>query len=417
MHVLFIYLEDVTASPPGHRLSTEVWEAAFGLADLGPQVTVLTLGSEEQTAQRLSGQMLRLPARPLRVIPMTRLKEMRHQALLQSNLSLLAQMACLHRQGRRVDLVHCFGWQAGLASGLISQLTGAPLVCTLEDEIVERGPWMSDPQLAYPRCVERWLIRRSRRLLCPDPYARGKIQDLFLVKDEDLCVVAPVSARIHDNGERDIVPQEIEPSILYVGPLNYGSGVDTLLLACSRLVARRAPLLRLLLVASAATPDDLMIRKMIRELQLAEHVRLLNDIDGGRLPEEIFQQASLLVMPGRAEFVGNVILEAMGAGLPVVAANCGALAELIEDGVNGLKFSHCEVESLAQAMETILFDPQLYRQLALEARREVRRRPEVGPLLMSIYQELWAGLKGKPEGKGGDIDDLLFAKTRGGGGI
>jgi len=404
-------LEDVTASPPGHSLSGEVCETSASLAGLDLQVTILTLGSEGQAARRLSGKMLRLLAPPLRVIPVTRLKEMRHQALLQSNLSLLAQMVSLQGEAKTVDLVHCFGWQAGLASGLISQMAGAPLVCTLEDDIVERAPWISDPQLAYPRMVERWLIRRCRRVICPDSYAGDKIQDLFLVKDEDLCVVAPISRRVHQNGERDIFPEKMEPSILYVGPLNSESGVGDLLLACSWLVAHRAPHLRLLLVACAETRHDLLIRKMIRELQLAEHVRFLNHIDGGRLPEELFQQANLLAMPGRAEFVGNVILEAMGAGLPVVAANCGALAKLIEDGINGSKFSYGEARSLAQAMEKILFNPQLYRQLALGARREVRRRPEVGTVLLKIYQELCAGSKSKPKGKGGDIDDLLFAKT------
>jgi glycosyltransferase involved in cell wall biosynthesis len=388
MHVLFTYLEDVASSPPGHSLSREVSEASASLAHLGVQVTILTPSSEQEGSQQLVGNPRRLLVPLLRVIPLARLKEMRQQALLQCNLSLLAQMASLQGEGRRIDLVHCFGWQAGLASGLISQMTRAPLVCTIEDDMAERAPGMVDPQMAYPRCVERWLIRHSRRLICPDSYARNKIQDLFLVKEEDVCVVSPVPTRLHRRGGKSMGPPKGEASILYLGSLDPESGVVDLLWACSRLVARGRLHLRLLLAASAGPPYDLLIRKMIRKLQLAEHVSFLNHIDRGRPHQEFFQQAHLLVMPGRAEFVGNLVLAAMDNGLPIVAANCGALAQLLEHGVNGLKFPCGQGRALVEAMEAVLLDPQLYRRLALGARREVRRRPEVGSLLLNMYQGL-----------------------------
>jgi glycosyltransferase involved in cell wall biosynthesis len=245
--------------------------------------------------------------------------------------------------------------------------------------------------LAYPRYVERWLIRHSRRLICPDLYARDKIKDLFLVKDEDVSIVSPLPKKVRQIHERETFPAKTKPRILYYGSLNSESGVEDLLWACARLVAWRAPHLRLLLAAGAGSRSDVLLRKMIRQLKLSENVRFLIPTGRDRPPEDLLQQADLLVIPGRGEFVGNLVLEAMAAGLPIVAADCGAAAQLIEDGVNGLKFPYGEGRSLTQAMAAILFNPKLYRRLTREARREVRRQQEAEPLLLKIYQELCAG--------------------------
>ena len=416
MHVLFTFLEDAAWSHPGHNISREISNASATLTRLGVRITVLTTGPEESCLRRLDRNLVHLPAPLLRVIPVTRLDEMRLEALLQSNLSLLARMASPQLGGEKIDLVHCFGWEAGLASDLICQMTGAPLVCTIQDVIRERTPWLTDPQLAYPRHVERWLIRRCRRLICPDRYMRDKIQDLFLVKDDALAVLPPVPSRIREGDERGLSPKGIGQKILYMGPLGPESGVDDLLWACSQLVSRRAHHLQLFLVTSADPLQDLLARKMIRKLQLAEHVLFLDQIGQQEALGELFRQANLFVMPGKAEFVGNLVLEAMGNGLPVVAANCGALAEIIEDGVNGLKFSFGEGRSLLEAMETVLLDPDLHRRMALGAHQEARGWPEVGPLLLKIYQETCAGPPG-PERKGGETDDLLFPESGGGGGV
>ncbi len=410
MHVLLTYLKDITSSPLGHSLPREVSEAAMNLTSLGLQVTILTTGAEEKPSPHHGGNPRQLPAPLLRVIPLARLKKMRQQAVLQCNLSLLAQMVALHQAGECIDVVHCFGWQAGLASGLISQMSGAPLVFTVEDDIAERAPWLMDPQRAYARSVERWLVRRSRLLICPDSYARDKVQDLFLVKDEDVRIVSPVPTSFRRRGAGVICSPQHEARILCLGSSEARGGVFEVLSACSRLVTRRALHLQLLLTASAESPPFLVINKTIRKLRLAQHVSFLNDIDGGETDHELFQHAHLLVIPGRAEFVGNLVFAAMAAGLPIVAANCGALAQFLDDGVNGLKYPYGQARSLADVLEAVLCHPELHRQLVLGARREVRRRPQVGSMLLKIYQQLWTG-SGEPCRKGGDIDDLCLTKT------
>jgi glycogen(starch) synthase len=415
MHVLVTYLEGITSPQPGHSALLQLADMSASLTRQGVQVTVLTAGFDEQGPQHFGRNLVCLQAPLLSVIPITRLDEMRHAALLQCNLSLLATTISLWRRGIKVDLVHSVGWEAALASGLTCQMTGSPLVCTLEDAIWEREPWMADGKQAYPRYVERWLIRHCHRLVCPDQYMRDKIQDLFLVREEDLAVVPPFPERTSPHDERETRLQGKTQKILFIGPLGPRSGVADLLQACSQLAARKVQHLQIIMVTSANSANGFHARKMIRKLHLADRVLFVDQIGQRNDHEELYRQASLLVMPGRAEFVGNLVLAAMQNGLPVVAANCGALAELIEDGVNGMKFSFGDCKSLARAMETVLCNHELHRQMAAEARRKARSWPEVGPLLFKIYREA-CGRPLRLKRKGGETDDLLFPEPRSGGG-
>lgn len=415
MHVLLTYLQGLTSPQPGHSALLQLADMSASLTRQGVQVTIMTGGFDEQSSQRFARNLVRLKAPLLHVIPMTRLDEMHHEALLQCNLSLLAMMISLWRRGIKVDLVHSAGWESALASGLICQIMGSPLVCTLEDAIWEREPWMFDHKLAYPRYIERWLIRHCHRLVCPDQYMRKKIQDLFLVREEDLAVVPPFPERIAPHEERETGFQGRAQKIIFVGPLGPGSGVDDLLQACSQLAARKAQPLQIIMVTSANSSYGFHARKMIRKLHLTDRVLFVDQIGQGKNPAELYRQASLLVIPGRAEFVGNLVLAAMQNGLPIVAANCGALAELIEDGVNGLKFSFGDRNSLVKALEAVLCDPQLHGQLAAEAHRKARSWPEVGSLLLEIYLEA-CGRPLRLKKKGGESHDLLFPDTESGGG-
>jgi glycogen(starch) synthase len=399
MRVLLTCCQGITWPQPGHDLWAEVAGTSASLAQLGVQVTTATSGPGKGDLRCMSQRVRFLSAPLLHVIPMSRLEEMHNEALLQSNLSLLARIISLRLEGEGVDLVHCFGWEAGLASGLFCQLTGVPLVCALRDVIRQRVPWLADDRLAYARQIARWLIRRSRRLICPDQYARDKIQDLFLVKDEDVVVLPPLMAT-HDAGEGMSHPQKSRTTILYAGPLGRQSGVDDLLTACRRLIARRAGQLQLVLATSDQSAQALLVRKTIRKLNLAQHVRFASHLGPGRFVRQQFRHIKLLVLPGEVEFVGNLVFEALANGVPVVAADSGALAGVIENGVNGLKFPGGHAGSLAEALEAALFDRKFHRQMARGARQQARRRPQVGPRLLKIYQEACAG-PGTLAGKGG----------------
>jgi len=87
---------------------------------------------------------------------------------------------------------------------------------------------------------------------------------------------------------------------------------------------------------------------------------------------------------------GQVVVEGMAAGLPVVAANAGGPAEIIEHGKTGLLYPPGDVSALADAMKTLASDPALRSRLGEAARIKAKEfAPEIiAQKVMDFYREL-----------------------------
>lgn len=73
---------------------------------------------------------------------------------------------------------------------------------------------------------------------------------------------------------------------------------------------------------------------------------------------QLYRQATLFVMPSVFEPWGHVFFEAMGHGLPCIGSACCAMPEIIQDGVTGLLVPPADPEMLAEALLSLLGDPE-----------------------------------------------------------
>jgi hypothetical protein len=80
------------------------------------------------------------------------------------------------------------------------------------------------------------------------------------------------------------------------------------------------------------------------------------------------------VLPSRSEAFPNGAIEAMAAGLPVVASRVGGLLDLIDDGRTGLLVKPDDPSALADALESLVLSPAHAAKLGASAREEVTRR-------------------------------------------
>jgi glycosyltransferase involved in cell wall biosynthesis len=74
--------------------------------------------------------------------------------------------------------------------------------------------------------------------------------------------------------------------------------------------------------------------------------------------EQLYADATLFVLPTQFEAYGQVVVEAMGKGLPCVTTDVGALPELVEDGRTGTVVKPRDPEQLAAALVSLLTDPE-----------------------------------------------------------
>jgi glycosyltransferase involved in cell wall biosynthesis len=101
-------------------------------------------------------------------------------------------------------------------------------------------------------------------------------------------------------------------------------------------------------------------------------VALLGDVSREQLAEE-YVNADLFCLPSVQEGFGIVFLEAMAAGLPVVACRAAAIPEVVEDGVTGRLAPPRDPPALAEAMGGLLENAERRREMGEAGRRAVTR--------------------------------------------
>lgn len=108
------------------------------------------------------------------------------------------------------------------------------------------------------------------------------------------------------------------------------------------------------------------LEELIDNLHLAQICSLEGELPGA---VKLFAEAQFALLASHTEGLPNVVLEAMAAGLPVVATRVGGVPELIDDGVTGLLVPPHDPPSLAKALALIAGDPDLRARMGAEARR------------------------------------------------
>ncbi len=153
-----------------------------------------------------------------------------------------------------------------------------------------------------------------------------------------------------------------------VGRLVADKGVDVLLRAVAALDSRY-PALHCVIVGDG--PDEARLRAVASEHGLAHRVTFAGFAED---PYPWLAAFDIFVMPTLLEAFGMAALEAMAAGLPVVASNVGGLPEVITDNSDGLLFEPGNVSSLCDTLGWMLSEPALDARLRAQAAATVRER-------------------------------------------
>lgn len=177
--------------------------------------------------------------------------------------------------------------------------------------------------------------------------------------------------------------------LLYLGRLTDEKGVRLLMTAWDRLGARGG--LGLPLVFAGAGP---LHGELARWAQAREGIRYLGLQPRAECAELVARAAAVVVPSAWMESFGLVVVEAMAAGVPAVAAAHGALVELVDDGVTGLLHRPGDADSLAECLRRVVATPERNRKMGEAARRRYARdfTPSVGlDRLVAGYEAAIAG--------------------------
>jgi glycosyltransferase involved in cell wall biosynthesis len=172
-------------------------------------------------------------------------------------------------------------------------------------------------------------------------------------------------------GERPAIREQYglpldKPVLAFVGRVDGEKRLDVILKAIK---LSGCDDLHMLLVGKGAAMDE--VKKMVHDLGLTGRIHFPGFIASEELPR-VLNAVDMFTMPSEAELLSIATLEAMGCGLPILAANSRALPELVDQGVNGYLFKPGNAEDAAHYIKELVMHPE--------------RRPEMGQASLKKVQ-------------------------------
>jgi glycosyltransferase involved in cell wall biosynthesis len=167
--------------------------------------------------------------------------------------------------------------------------------------------------------------------------------------------------------------------ILSVGRLSSEKGHSVLLEAFARLAELDCASGNTKLVIVGDGPEMLNLKRRAAEIAGVDFDESL--VEFGRVSfvgrssdiRHFLAAADLFVLPSLYEGFGIVLLEAMAAGVPIVASRTGGVPEIIDDGVDGVLVEHGDSDALAAAISPLISDPDSLTRISENAKRKVEK--------------------------------------------
>jgi len=221
-----------------------------------------------------------------------------------------------------------------------------------EESRHERG-W-ARISLALQARWERTRARSADRVIATSRYAASAIERNYGVAADRIRVVPEMLDFDAWRALLAAAPRHahLRPRVLCVAHLYPRKDVATLLRAAAQLHSNAE------IRVVGAGPELARLRGLSRRLRLDGRVRFLGHIDRSRLAEE-YRNADVFCLPSRQEGFGIVLLEAMAAGLPIVAARAAAVPEVVPEPACGCLFTPGDAAELARLLDLLVGDAAL----------------------------------------------------------
>jgi len=270
---------------------------------------------------------------------------------------------------RQFDIVHTYGWYPNVFAIPASRLAMRPAILA---SIRDAGAYMTDAKIQ----ALKFVCRIADRVLANSSAGRKWLIEQG-VNDEKIEVIRNGIdlPRSHERvtrfnlARREFrIPTDV-PVCACIGRVVSGKGIDFYLRA-ARIVADQGRDVRFLMIGADSVEHEYQsdLKHLARQLNVEDRV-----IFTGQRQDvsEILKDVDIVVHPSLTEGLSNVILEAMAAGIPVVATNVGGNPELVEDGRSGFLVPVESAGEIANAICRLLDQPEMAHAFGARARQRV----------------------------------------------
>lgn len=273
---------------------------------------------------------------------------------------------------RQADVLYINGLL--IETALVNTLWHRPAIAKVVGDIVwervqDKG-WVADEfeefqrhRYHWPvelrRILRNWALKQMRTVVVPSAYL-GKVVKGWGIPQERIRVIYNAYEPLTTGESPAELPLATRYRITTVCRLVRWKGVDELIKVIATL-----PEIGLVIVGDGPERDRL--ESLTHQLGIGDRVHFSGQISRAQVVTHL-RACDLFVLNSRYEGLPHVVLEAMAAGLPVVATAVGGTPELIENGLSGLLVSPGDTAGLRDALVRLLLDERLRRRMVENAR-------------------------------------------------
>ena len=259
------------------------------------------------------------------------------------------------------DIVHTHTSKAGILGRLAAWMARVPIIIHTPHGHVFYGHFGRSLSRIFLQ-MEKLLGRITHHHIALTPEEGNDYLNLGVAKSNNISVIhsgvdlncfkRSVTKSNPKRNELGISPDSLV--VGYVGWLIPIKGVTYLVNAMAKIVEQH-PKSLLVLVGKGDDKgeEEIKLKEQVERAGLADKVRFLGwrpDVD------EIMGCFDIFVLPSLNEGMGRVLVEAMAAGLPIVASRVGGIPDLVKHGENGLLVPPADTSALEKAISSLLHD-------------------------------------------------------------
>lgn len=286
-------------------------------------------------------------------------------------------------EARRCDVIQANWAISGVIAGIVSRLTGVPYVTTLRGDDANRAKtstlfrylFMLGVKGADAITAVSASIADQTSATFPD--VAGRVRLIANGVQDDFLAVA--KARFSKS-----LPDEVL-RILTVSHLIPRKAVEVTLAACERLSHDG---ITFVLTVAGEGPERSRLEADVASRGLGRFVTFVGHVD----PEKVIDLAAehdVFVLASRSEGRANVLIEAMAAGMAVVATDIPGTRELVRHGESGLLFPVDDDNALAAALTALSRNPPLRMLLGKKAWQSIEERGLLWQNTAAAYDSLF----------------------------
>lgn len=283
--------------------------------------------------------------------------------------------AAIFRKGRKADVIYVNGLalEAAAANIFLRRPLVQKIVGDWAWERASSKGWVRESfdqfqsrrhgfKVGLLKALRRFCARRADRLIVPSRYLAGAVAGWGIAEEKIVVVYNAVEAPPAARGE---VPLATPVKIVTVGRLVPWKQID-------RLIEALAGCEQAGLVVVGDGPERARLEAIGRSCRASERVYFAGQKSKAETLA-LMSACDLFVLNSTYEGFPHVVLEAMSAGLPVIATAVGGTPELVRDGDNGILISPDGNGALAQTLADLVAAPAERRRLAAAAKRTLEQ--------------------------------------------